>query len=249
MEDTSEITANMESDKIERDGYGLLVLVCVLGGLPSRYSQSYPNNSSSSAVRQHAIMILIKMALDIQYGQAIGETVEASLATLLQTLNINELENLTITLVSKIPQHAIQYLLLTRLPIYSAPLALFRQNVAKAFLDISPTAPPSAFLDTLRSRSPFTSITRDIANEDTRKLKYAMLIFDVAISHPPPEHTEMTKQIIRQLQNMHQRIIDGRAAFIVRTEAKEVIQRIWMRLRYTMKIGVKVAESLDKWES
>ena len=69
-----------------------------------------------------------------------------------------------------------------------------------------------------------------MSNQDTLRIKTALEIFDIAISQPPAKEREDTKEVVRELQSMHRRIIDGRAAFILRTETKEVLARLWMRL-------------------
>jgi hypothetical protein len=65
---------------------------------------------------------------------------------------------------------------------------------------------------------------------DTLKIKIALEIFDVAVSQPRGEEKDATREVVRELQSMHRRIIDGRAAFLLRTETKEVLARLWMRL-------------------
>jgi hypothetical protein len=69
-----------------------------------------------------------------------------------------------------------------------------------------------------------------------------MLIFDTAVSLPPREVADITRKIIKELQYMHRSIIDGRVAFIMRTEAKEIIQRVWMRLDYSVNKSMRFRE-------
>jgi hypothetical protein len=249
LDDKSKVKASTKSVNTERDGYGLLLLACILGGLPAGYyyhALSY--RSVQSVVRLHAAMILCKMALDSEYGEALGETVEAQLATLIPTFDSEDVQYLITILVETISESATQFHLLTRLPFYHPILANFRETLAKGFLDIPPSSTTDAFLHCLRTQSPFTEVKRDMANEHARNLKYAMLILDVAISHPPPDQRETTKEIIKEMQSMHRRIIDGRAAFLVRTEAKEVISRVWMRLDYSLHNGKKRNEHLYKFD-
>jgi len=172
--------------------------------------------------------------MDSQYGKDLIETVEASLNPLLQSLDTDEITALSSLLVDRTHEPVLQHRLLEHLPIHPSSLAVFRQSLAKQFLNIPPNASSSALLTYLQSNYPFTEIKRDISNEHTRNIIYAMLIFDIAISQPPMDQAETTREIIRELQNMHRRIIDGRAAFLVRTEAKEIIQRTWMRLEYAL---------------
>ncbi|OLE51109.1 MAG: hypothetical protein AUG51_24645 [Acidobacteria bacterium 13_1_20CM_3_53_8] len=70
-----------------------------------------------------------------------------------------------------------------------------------------------------------------------------MLIIDIAVSLPPPEYADITRKIIKELQYMHRSIIDSRVAFIMRTEAKEIIQRVWMRLDYSVNKGRRFREN------
>jgi hypothetical protein len=175
----------------------------------------------------------MKMAMDVEYGPDLGETVEASLVPLLQSL---EPQDITVLLhsIQSIKDSSLQVQLLDLLPIYPASVAKFRQSLAKQFLHISPTAPVDDLLTYLQTQYPFKELPRDITNTQTRHIKSAMLIFDVAISLPPREEADIVRKIIKELQYLHRSIVDNRAAFIVRTEAKEIIQRVWMRLDYSV---------------
>jgi hypothetical protein len=174
-------------------------------------------------------MILLKMSLDNEYGDHVAETVEANLNELLHSLSeyTTDLSNL---LVASVKEPPLQHQLLHRLPIMPAFIAEFRQSLAKQFLGIDPNAPLTALCDYLCYSYPFTEIKRDMANQHARAIKYAILIFDIAISRPPKKDKDVAKHIVRELRNMHNRIVDGKAAFLVRTEAKEVIHRVYMRV-------------------
>jgi hypothetical protein len=206
------------------------------------------NCSSATDVQLHAALILLKMSMDVEYGDDLAETVEANLNTLLHCLSdISELSTLLVEAVKEAP---LQHKLLHRLPIYPAFVAQFRQSLAKQFLSLDPDAPLSALADYLYTSYPFTEIRRDMANHHTRAVKYAVLIFDIAISKPPREDQDITRNIVGELKHMHRRIIDGRAAFLVRTEAKEIIQRVCMRVEDAW-LGKKRArmESMDmEWK-
>lgn len=84
-----------------------------------------------------------------------------------------------------------------------------------------------------------------MSHADALRIKTALEIFDVAISQPPGAEREATKDVVRELQSMHRRIIDGRAAFISRTETKEVLARLWMRLEGGMGHGGRM-QSLEE---
>jgi hypothetical protein len=174
-------------------------------------------------------MILLKMSLDNEYGDHVAETVEANINELLHSLaeHTTDLSNLLLASVKEPP---LQHQLLQRLPIMPAFIAEFRQSLAKQFLGIKPNAPLTALCDYLCYSYPFTEIKRDMANQHSRAIKYAILIFDIAISRPPKKDKDIAKHIVRELRSMHNRIVDGKAAFLVRTEAKEVIHRVYMRI-------------------
>jgi len=185
------------------------------------------------------------MAMDSKYGADITETVEASLANLLQPQLPSVHHDLIEILANSIDNLFLQPQVLDRLPIYPPSLAVFRQNVAKRFFNIVPEAPLSVFLECLQHTFPFNEVKRDLSNDHARKIKYAILVFDIAISHPGPDDAPVTQRIVRELQNMHTRIVDGRAAFLERTETKEVILRCWMRLDKGM--HSRQTESLNKY--
>jgi hypothetical protein len=203
------------------------------------------NRSSSTDIQLHAALILLKMSLDAEYGDDLAQTMEANLNTLLDCLSSN-ISDLSTLLVEAVKEAPLQHQLLHRLPIYPAFVAKFRQSLAKQFLSLDPDAPLSALSEYLYNSYPFTEIRRDMANHHARAVKYAVLIFDIAISKPPRENQDITGDIICELKHMHRRIIDGRAAFLVRTEAKEIIQRVYMRVEDAW-LGKKRArmESMD----
>ena len=187
------------------------------------------------------------MSLDSHYGEELVETTEASLAILLPSLSTTEKQKLMTHLVDSVPDLHLQTLLLNRLPIYPPDNATFRQKLAKAFLGLPPSADSSALLECLNSSFPFNEVKRDLSNQHARKILYAINIFDVAISQPPQEDAAVTRKIIQALQSMHSRIIDGRAAFLERTETKEVILRCYMRLDQSLHSNINRRVSLDKF--
>lgn len=170
------------------------------------------------------------MGLDAKVREDLIETVEASLSSLFQFLDSSQTKNLIHIITTVVPEFQIQEKILSILPIYPPTAAAIRQSLARQFLGIPSTASPSDLLSYLQDSYPFTEIKRDISNEHTRAIKYAILIFDIAISHPSLADKETTRKIIQRLRSMHQRLRDERAAFLMRTETKEVIQRLWMRL-------------------
>jgi hypothetical protein len=188
------------------------------------------------------------MSLDNQVGEELAETVEASLSYLLQSLDESQITDLISLIVDNVPDLSLQCRILQNLPIQPVSAAIFRQSLAKAFLKVPATAPLSALLNCLQSNYPFTKISREILNEHTRAIKYSIQIFDIAISKPPSDQREVTDKIMRELKDMHRRILDGKGAFMVRTETKEVMHRVSLRLgeilQRTQRSGM---ESLDKF--
>ncbi len=185
----------------------------------------------------------MKMSMDYEYGPDLTETVEASLVALLQSAEPGEVTALLNLLVRSIKDPFLQIHLLDRLPIYPASVAKSRQSLAKQFLNLSPAAPLEDVLKYLQTQYPFKELPRDISNKQTQHIKTAMLIIDIAVSLPPPEYADITRKIIKELQYMDRSIIDSRAAFIMRTEAKEIIQRVWMRLNYSVNKGRRFREN------
>jgi len=208
---------------------------------------SSADNSLPSTLIPHVFTTLLKMSLDCEYGNDIAETTEASMSNLLGLLSTPEQEDIISTLVKSATDLHLQLLLLNRLPIYPPSNAHFRQKLAQSFLQIPRDAPLSAFLDCLSSAFPFNEVKRDLSNTHARQILYAMLIFDIAISNPPVEEIKTAEKIIQYLQSMHSRILDGRAAFLERTETKEIILRCYLRLDRYIHSGGNRRESLDKY--
>lgn len=231
LNDDSEITPDKETNHVDCNMYGLLVLVSILGAVTPWYFPllATSNSSYSIEVQLHTAIIFLKMSLDNEYGDYVTETVEANLNNLLHSLSSHttDLSNLLLEAFKQLP---LQHQLLLRLPIMPAFIAQFRQSLAKQFLGLDPKAPLTALIDYLCDSYPFTEIKRDMPDRHARAVKYAILIFDIAISRPPKEEKDIAKHIVIQLKSMHNRIIDGKAAFMVRTEAKEVLQRVYMRI-------------------
>lgn len=193
-------------------------------------------------------MLLFKMSIDCEYGDDIAETTDASISNLLQQLCSAEQEEIINSLVKSIPDLHLQLHLLNRLPIYPPSNARFRQNLAASFLRIPPNnSHPADFLDCLKDTFPFNEVKRDLSNTHARQIRYAMMIYDIAIAKPDPKDSALTQKIIQALQTMHSRIIDGRAAFLERTETKEVILRTYLRLDRCIHGGGGRRESLDKY--
>lgn len=207
------------------------------------------NHSIPGNVQVHTILLLLKMSIDLQVGEALAETVEASLSSLLQSLGNSRTTDLISLIVNNIPDLPLQCRILSTLPIQPSSAAKFRQNLAKAFLNIPPTAPPSSLLTCLQSNFPFTEIKRDISNEHARAVQYSIQIFDIAMSKPESNQREVIEKIKRQLQDMHRRIVDNCAQFMVRTDAKQVIHQVCLRLEEVLR-GTQSRngiESLDKF--
>ena len=186
------------------------------------------------------------MTIDVQVGDDLIETVEASLSLLLDSLDDIQMTDLISLLVQNVFDLSLQCRILGRLPIQPSSAAVFRQSLAKEFLSIPADAPPSSLLTCLRSTYPFSEIKRDISNDHVRAIKYAIQIYDIAVSKLPREQNELTEKITLELQNMHRRILDN-GVFIVRAETKEVIQRFRLRLESTISKPRSQEESLDKY--
>jgi hypothetical protein len=182
--------------------------------------------------------------MDTQVGAELKETVEASLSSLLSSFNEIQMNDLISLLVQNTPELSLKCQILDRLPIKPLPAAILRQSLAKAFLHIPAAAPSSSLLTCLQSTFPFTEVKRDISNEHARAIKYALQIFDVAVSKLPSNQDNVTREIIVTLKNMDRSIIDNRSAFMTRTATKEMIQRLWMRLEHGF--TRKNQQSLDK---
>ena len=234
--DRTEITLTKEEVECDCNSYGLIALGSLLSQLSSRHSPPLIQSECSLPfdVRLHCIVILMKMSLDAQFGDELLETTAASLSNHLAYLSPSEQQILMGLLTDVITDSALQYDLLDRLPIHPPVVASFRQSLAKEFLGIPSTGNLEVFLSYLRTSHPFTKIQRDMTNENTIQIKNAILIFDIAIASPNREHRPVVEDIIRELTNMHRRIVDRRAAFLARTETKMVIQRTWLRLDHAL---------------
>jgi hypothetical protein len=236
MSDAAEIKPSKtihEGEKV--NVYGLLTVASVFGQLPPSYAPPYTRTDRSSLpveTIQHAILLLMKMSMDSTVGDDLHETVEASLSTLLQSLPDSAHTTLLHTIPPLIPEKHLQVHLLQRLPIHPLRTAQFRQNLAKTFLQI-PLVPPRALLVALRTQAPFTHIARDITNEHVRQVRHAAQIFEIAFGWYGRDRGLM-EDVVRELKGMNMRILDDGASSIVRTETKDVIQRVWMALECSL---------------
>jgi hypothetical protein len=184
----------------------------------------------------HVILLLLKMALDVRCGDFISETVESTLGSLLSYFTATEQLELISLIAKCVPTIVLQPQFLDHLPISIPSLVLFRQHLAQEFLSIPPSSPPSVFLDRLKFHPPFTEIQRDLSNTHAIQIAAATTVFDIAIGHPAWSERKMTKEIVNYIHGMSSRIIDG-AAFVERSETKEVLTRLWMRLHHGINPG------------
>jgi len=251
-QDSAEIRASKgTSEDVKVNVYGLLTIASALGQLPSSYLPPLPmqsplTGSTPTAVIQHAILLLLKMAMDMSVGEDLHETVEASLSTLLQSLDDAAHTSLISLLTQILREKHLQVTMLSRLPIQPIRVAQFRQNLAKSFLAI-PLSPPSALVECLRTQSPFTLVNRDISNEDVRQLRYAMQIYEVAFGWYPAEQNGLTKDVIREFKGMNKMILDERASSITRTETKDVIQRVWMTMEHSLTTTHETTHAIEQF--
>lgn len=233
--------AEIKSSKTKNEGvkvnvYGLLTVTSAFGQLPPTYPP--PSNPTHLSLPvetiQHAILLLMKMAMDSTVGDDLHETVEASLSTLLQSLPDSAHTTLLHAIPPLIPKKHLQVHLLNRLPIHPLRAAQFRQNLAKTLLAI-PLSPPRALLTALRHQDPFTYIARDITNEHVRQVRHAVQIFEIAFGWY--RDRGLMEDVVRELKGMNVRILDDGASSIARTETKDVIQRVWMALECSLPSG------------
>jgi len=202
--------------------------------------------STPTVVIQHAILLLLKMAMDMSVGEDVHETVEASLSTLLQFLDDTAHTSLISLLTQILPDKHLQVTMLSRLPIQPIRVAQFRQNLAKSFL-ATPVSPPSELVECLRTQTPFTLVNRDISNEDVRQLRYATQIYEVAFGWYPAEQDGLTKEVIREFKRMNKMILDERASSIARTETKDVIQRVWMTMDHSLTTTHETTHAIEQF--
>ncbi|BFZ60468.1 hypothetical protein YB2330_001504 [Saitoella coloradoensis] len=87
----------------------------------------------------------------------------------------------------------------------------------------------SACLSHIRSSRPFHPLNSET---DYIELGLRLQILDIAIESPEEAEIPAARILAEHLKLMHGRIIDSRAAFISRSEAKDVLQRIFLRLAY-----------------
>jgi hypothetical protein len=192
------------------------------------------------------MFLLMKIAMDTTVGDALHETVEASLSALLQSLNDESHDSLITNLSNKISEKHLQLHLLSRLPIQPIRIAIFRQNLAKSFLSI-PASPPSALLTCLRTQAPFTLVSRDISNEDVRQLRYAIQIFEIAFGWFPAEQNLVTLDVIKELRTINKGILDHGASSIARTETKDVIQRVWITMEHGLPLTHQTTQRIERF--
>lgn len=186
--------------------------------------------------------------MDIEFGDDVLNTASATLSFLITPLTDSEITELLTILTASIPSPALQLRLLNRLRIHPYQVAHFRQSLAKSFLQLSPSAPISSFLTLLETSFPFNLPKKNISNQHSLALKYATSIFDIAIGKPPAADKKTTSEIVKTLRDIDSEILDGRAAFIMRTECKKVLQGVWIRLDYSIhEKGWMAKDGLDRF--
>ncbi|CCG81136.1 protein of unknown function [Taphrina deformans PYCC 5710] len=185
------------------------------------------------------LKLVILLALDCTYGHALFSTIRTTLDNIFNNLQGSE-ETLTLSLVEVTDRAEFQLQILQVLPVTPQVVLVTQRLAALYFLDLraSDLVRVDAWsdclqllIDHLQSSQPFHPLTLSTLYDDVAR-KTSLLAF--ATQTIPAQQSELTMTLVDRLQSLHGRIVDGKAAFIARSEAKGAIQRLADRLKYTL---------------
>ncbi len=136
----------------------------------------------------------------------------------------------------------LQLALLQYLPFQNRILQHFRVKLAQAFLYGDESF--ESLSDYCRQSKPFKSIRVDSLQAEFWELCSILRILAIAIDEPNLERLEL-EQITEALREFSMSIVDTKAAFMARSEAKDLIQRIIFRLGLIISRRGVVQKHLD----
>lgn len=185
-----------------------------------------------------AFRFAILLAMDSSFGNFLVVEIESLLAEIL------EHQSLTQSLYTSLSSSALESILLVQsvraIPTSTERSLRFSEQLASAvFLNLPPeriSQIESAEVrlrlikEHLTSAKPFTPIDN---STDYFEISQKMAILSVAIASIPSGCSGLTLEIVERLQKLHGQIVDSKAAFLDRSEAKASIQRLADRLKYT----------------
>ncbi|ODQ53559.1 hypothetical protein SAICODRAFT_65223 [Saitoella complicata NRRL Y-17804] len=207
-----------------------------------RLVSAFPYQPSESAAFVLVLDSVLKMGLDASYTDELWQPAATSLTGLYDMARTNdqrwkEMVPRIEAVASYISDHSLfQFRVLRLLPARSYAERTLRKRIAlqmflprQAETEKVMARPVSACLSHIKTSRPFHPLNSET---DYIELGLQLQVLDIAIESPEEPEVPAARLLAEHLKLMHGRIVDSRAAFISRSEAKDVLQRIFLRLTY-----------------
>ncbi|KAI9787903.1 MAG: hypothetical protein M1816_007389 [Peltula sp. TS41687] len=217
-----------------------------------------PHLSTKTIV--HTICMLSRLSMDsaVINSADVLQSIERAYTSLLHSIPEQEWESSTTRIrkiiFSSVTHPPFRLRLLESFPMHTALTRLFRHRLALTFLLESTSKIPSSALNIPRLIHHLQTARQFSIHNNTNyaDLSAHISLLDICLSAPSQpltkdEETSFNKDIdalASQMRLMFNRIIDTGASHITRTEAKEVINRVYYRLIYGVRTRQRPKKSI-----
>lgn len=201
---------------------------------------SRQDSSGRCAVEESVVQLVLLLYLDSSYGVLLTAEIAEFLRIHGDRLTETH-HNPYISLVDVCSRSRDQLRLIQVLPVQSdAAVEQTQRQAAMYFLGLkkvdaaaveSPEQRLRLLLSFLRESPPFHPLTQDTSYPE---LGQKIALLSHATTSIATRYFDHVRELVNDLQALHGRIVDSKAAFIVRSEAKAAIQRLADRLKYTL---------------
>lgn len=181
------------------------------------------------------LILLLLLSQDSAYGHHLVEEIETLLIPLCTQLSTTTpIPRLLTSLARFTP--AMQVRLITAIPTTTRETLEYSQRAASdAFLGSKSMDVVdqrlAKFIEHLSSNRPFFPLDESTSYSD---LCQKIVLLSLATSSISAKSSVQVTRLVERLQHLHGQIVDSKAAFIDRSEAKAAIQRLADRLKYTL---------------
>lgn len=180
----------------------------------------------------------------------VRSSIEDSLAQLLEDVPEERwLEEISLNLISTIPNATYRLRVLNALPVDTPRTHLFRRRLALSYSFDDPSYLTQSYTNLVRI-SRFTDLLlkpqfKIDRNTDYSDLQSIISIMDIAIDDGPTtgdlwQNDAEVDVLVEDLRNMFSRIHDTNAQNLARTEAKDTLERLVFRLRFAVRVKDKM---------
>lgn len=210
--------------------------------------------SSNPAAIKMTCALLVRLTLDVRVAKQaeVRASVEDALAEIFESVpdeNWQEIsQTIALNLISTISEATHRLRALNALPVHTPRTHLFRRRLALSYLWDDPsylTNPYPALVQMSRFTQVLTKPQFEInKNTDYADLQSHISIMDIAVDSGPTsgnvrENDAEVDVLVELLRNMFSGIYDTNAHNLARTEAKDTIERLAFRLRYSVRVKDK----------